>query len=88
MGRLAGYRRMRKEEEGDAGGTNLRLANAVKTVCRQIGHLRLQILHLEMRVSLGGGHPSVAQQFLHCSQIGSGAQGVGGEGVRSGAMPC
>jgi hypothetical protein len=32
-------------------------------------------------VALGGGHPSVAQQFLHRSQIGPGAQSVDGESV-------
>ena len=57
------------------------LAEAVQVVGRQIDHLSLQVLDFEMGVALGGGHPGVAQQFLHRSQVGPGAQGMGGEGV-------
>jgi len=57
------------------------LHNGLKPVGRQLGHLRLQILHLQVGVALGGRHPGMAQQFLHRSQVRPGAQGVGGEGV-------
>jgi len=50
-----------KGEEGDAVGTNLRLEGAAKSIRRQISHLRLQVLDLEVGVALGGGHPGVAQ---------------------------
>ena len=38
----------------------LRLGGAAEAVGRQIGHLSLQILDLEMGVALGGGDPGGA----------------------------
>ena len=57
---------------------------------RQIGNLSLQVLCLQMCVTLCGGHPGVAQQFLHSADVGPGAEGMGSErmpeNMRAGAV--
>ncbi len=49
------------------------LTHAAEAIRRQIGHLSLRVLDLQVSATLGGGHPGVAQQLLYRPQVGPGA---------------
>jgi hypothetical protein len=54
---------------------------------RQVRHLLAQVLGAHVGVALRGGDTGVAQQLLHGTEVGPGAEGVGSERVAQQVRP-